>query len=273
MNASATTMPDIQASKDTRNVRIDKVGVKDIRHPLTLKTRDGSTQTTVAEINMYVSLPHHQKGTHMSRFMQILAEHNQSGALHPEEIVSLAQDVKNRLSAEEAHLEISFPYFTNKAAPVTGVSGLIDHEAAFHVSSAPTGDEIELSVKVAAASLCPCSKEISDYGAHNQRCEVSARVAFDGTLWIEDLVDMLEASASCPVYPILKRADEKFVTEAAYDNPKFVEDSIRDLAVILNNDDRIKRYTIKSENFESIHNHNAYAEIAFDKTSNNPSPV
>jgi GTP cyclohydrolase I len=259
-------MPDVQASQDTRNVRIDKVGVKDIRHPLTLKTREGGTRTTVADINMYVALPHHQKGTHMSRFMEILAGHDEDDALHPEEVISLARDVKERLNAEEAHLEINFTYFTKKAAPVTNATGLIDHQATFFVSSTPAGDTVELAVKVAAASLCPCSKEISDYGAHNQRCLVSARVAFEGTLWIEDLIEMCDASASCPVYPILKRADEKFVTEAAYDNPKFVEDSIRDLAVILNNDDRILRYHIMSENFESIHNHNAYAEITCDKS-------
>jgi len=263
MNAASTTMPDIQASVDTRNVKIDKVGVKNIRHPLTLKTMDGGEQTTVAEVNMYVALPHDQKGTHMSRFMEILAEHND--ALTPEDISTIAREVRERLNAEEAHIEMTFPYFTKKAAPVTGVEGLIDHEVAFHAVSTPSSDEMTLKVKIAATSLCPCSKEISAYGAHNQRCEITARVWFDGGLWIEELVEMLEGAASCSVYPILKRADEKFVTEAAFDNPKFVEDSIRDLAVALEHDERIVRFHIASENFESIHNHNAYAEIERDK--------
>ena len=256
-------MPDIQASVDTRNISIDRVGVKNIRHPLTLKTRDGGDQTTIADINMYVALPHDQKGTHMSRFMEILAEHNDP--LTPDEIITIAQQVRRRLDAEEAHLEMAFPYFTRRAAPVTGVEGLIDHNVAFHAVSTSEGDVMTLEVSVAATSLCPCSKEISEYGAHNQRCQITARVWFDGSLWIEELVEMLEAAASCSVYPILKRADEKFVTEAAYDNPKFVEDSIRDLAVTLEHDDRITRFHIASENFESIHNHNAYAEIERDK--------
>ncbi len=266
--AAAGTMPDVQSSGDTRNVAIDKVGVKNIRHPLTLRTRDGGEQTTVAEIDMYVALPHHQKGTHMSRFMEILSEH--TDPLTPEEFPGIAQEIRKRLNADEAHLTMRFPYFTKKAAPVTGTTGLIDHLAEIEVSSTEAGDVTSLMVKIAATSLCPCSKEISMYGAHNQRCEIAAKVWFDEFVWIEELVDMLEAAASCSVYPILKRADEKFVTEAAYDNPKFVEDSIRDLAVIMDNDGRITKYEIMSENFESIHNHNAYAEIRRDKATEAP---
>lgn len=260
--SNANPIPDVQASADARRIAIDKVGVKDVTYPLTLKTPDGGEQTTVADINMYVSLPHHQKGTHMSRFLQVLNEY--ARPLTPAQIPVVAKAIRERLNAEDAHLEISFTYFIEKEAPVTKSKGLMDYQVTFQAVS-NHHDDFVMIVKAPAASLCPCSKEISEYGAHNQRCEIEAAVRVKGSMWIEDLVKHLEAAASCPVYPVLKRPDEKYVTEAAYDNPKFVEDIVRDLAIMLNADDRILWYRITSENFESIHNHNAYAQITRDK--------
>jgi len=262
MSTQISTIPDIQSKPDSRNVAIDKVGVKGVTCPITLKTREGGTQTTVARINMYVSLPHHQKGTHMSRFLEVLSEY--ARPLTPECTSKVCQAIKERLNAADAHLELSFPYFIETKAPVTGASGLMDHQVTFSVACNSHTDFV-MSVRSPATSLCPCSKEISAYGAHNQRCEIEAQVRFEGTMWIEDLVEHLEAAASCPVYPVLKRPDEKFVTERAFDNPKFVEDIIRDLAITLDDDDRVNWYRITSENFESIHNHNAYAQITRDK--------
>ncbi len=255
-------MPDVQASRDRRNIAIDKVGVKNVTCPITLRTRDGGQQTTVASVNMFVSLPHHQKGTHMSRFLEVLNEY--AHPLTPDCIPLLARAIKQRLEAEHAHLELSFPYFIEKKAPVTGSPGLMDYKVSFSAESNAAEDFV-MSVKAPAASLCPCSKEISAYGAHNQRCEIEAAVRFEGSVWIEDLVELLEGAASSPVYAVLKRPDEKFVTEAAYYNPKFVEDIVRDLALSLEAEDRVKWYSINSENFESIHNHNAYAQITRDK--------
>jgi GTP cyclohydrolase I len=261
--AVPSVMPDVQSSPDRRNIAIDKVGVKHIRYPITLLQPTGGEQHTVANVNLYVSLPKHKKGTHMSRFLEILNQHHR--AITPTLIMPILHQMKERLNADDAHIEMSFPYFIEKAAPVTGARGLIDYQCSFEAASNGTDDFI-LGVKAPAASLCPCSKEISAYGAHNQRCEISARVRFTGTLWIEDLVAIMEKAASAPVYSVLKRPDEKFVTEQAFDNPKFVEDIIRDLAVGLEAEPRITWYSIQSENFESIHNHNAYASIERDKS-------
>ena len=254
-----TSLPDIQSTVDERMVAIDRVGVKDVVYPLVLRTREGGTQTTVATINMYVALPHHQKGTHMSRFLEVLNAQT-SEPLTPQRIPEVASAIRERLHAETAHFEAAFTYFVRKEAPVTGSPGLMDYKVTFECTS---NGETDFAMKVSApaASLCPCSKEISAYGAHNQRCRIEARVRFKGLLWIEDLVETLEKAASCPVFAVLKRPDEKFVTEAAFDNPKFVEDIIRDLAVGLQRDKRVTWYEISSENFESIHNHNAYAQI------------
>lgn len=260
-DASQGPMPDVQSSQDARRVAIDRVGVKGVTYPITLRTKDGGTQTTVAKINMYVSLPHHKKGTHMSRFLEVLNEH--AKPLTPACIGIVAKHIKERLEAEEAHIEISFTYFIEKKAPVTGSPGLMDYQVTFTAVANGTTDFV-MGVKAPAASLCPCSKEISAYGAHNQRCEIEAKVRYDGEMWIEDLVALLEGAASSPVYAVLKRPDEKFVTEAAYDNPKFVEDIVRDLAVSIQANPRILSYSISSENFESIHSHNAYAEITRD---------
>lgn len=271
-------MPDVQASSDTRQVPIDKVGVKDVTYPIRLRVPDAyaamfgsAEQTTVATISMYVSLPHYQKGTHMSRFLEVLNEHAGMGAagpISPDEIPQITAAIRERLDAEEAHFEAEFTYFIPKKAPVTGTVGLMDYKVSFSCTSSRTGvtDDFIMGVMAPGASLCPCSKEISRYGAHNQRCLVEARVRFKGPLWIEDLAETIEKSVSCPVFAVLKRPDEKYVTEAAYDNPKFVEDIIRDLALGLEAEDRVTWYSISSENFESIHNHNAYAEITRDKS-------
>ncbi len=266
--SKAAGMPDVQSSADSRQVAIDKVGVKDVRYPMRLRTRDGGEQTTVAVVNMYVALPHYQKGTHMSRFLEVLNEHAGEGVepLTPDRIPAVARAICRRLDAAEAHFEADFTYFINKFAPVTRAPGLMDYKVRFECLANHHEDFI-MTVSAPATSLCPCSKEISRYGAHNQRCRIEAAVRFSGMVWIEDIVDHLEKAASNPVYAVLKRPDEKQVTEAAFDNPKFVEDIVRDLALLLDADDRISWYSINSENFESIHNHNAYAQLTRRKTT------
>ena len=264
--ASTTdAMPDVQGSSDARHVPINKVGVKDVRYPITLHCPvTGGSQHTVARFNMYVALPHHQKGTHMSRFLEVLNEHHES--IRSDQVLDICRDMKQRLDAEEAHLQLSFPYFIDKKAPVTGHPGKLDIEVTFECAS-NSHDDFILGIKVPATSLCPCSKEISEYGAHNQRCEMQVRVRFapGQSMWIEELFALVEACASTQVFAVLKRPDEKYVTEAAYDNPKFVEDIVRDLAQTLNDEKRICWYDVQSENFESIHSHNAYAQIIKDK--------
>ncbi|MEM8738115.1 MAG: GTP cyclohydrolase FolE2 [Planctomycetota bacterium] len=257
-------MPDVQGSADRRNVPINKVGVKDIRYPITLDTPAGKSQATVANVNMYVALPHHQKGTHMSRFLEVLNNHHE--AISSQDILSVCHDMRARLEAEEAHLELSFPYFIDKKAPVSKMTGKLDIEVTFKCAS-NSHDDFIMGIKVPATSLCPCSKEISDYGAHNQRCVMEAQVRFapGQTMWIEELFELVEKCASTQVFAVLKRPDEKFVTEDAYDHPKFVEDIVRDLAVVLDAEDRISWFQVNSENFESIHNHNAYAFVEKDK--------
>ena len=259
------TMPDVQASRDTRRVAIDRVGVKEVVYPIRLATRDGGEQRSVATISMYVALPQEQKGTHMSRFLEVLNEHA-GEPFRPEDIPALTRAIRDRLKAEQAHFEARFVYFIEKHAPVTGAAGLMNYEVTFECTS-NSHDDLIMTVAAPATSLCPCSKEISEYGAHNQRCRIEAKVRMDGVLWIEDLVELLEHAASHPVYAVLKRPDEKFVTEKAYENPKFVEDIVRDLAMAMDDEDRITWYSISSENFESIHSHNAYAEIVRDKRS------
>ncbi|MBX3363196.1 MAG: GTP cyclohydrolase I FolE2 [Phycisphaeraceae bacterium] len=256
-------MPDVQASSDSRRIAIDRVGVKDVVYPIRLRTPAGGEQTTVARINMYVALPDTQKGTHMSRFLEVLNEHGCT-PLTPDMFQGVSRDICRRLNAEEAHLTARFTYFIAKKAPVSGMEGLMDYEVSFESTSNGIDDFI-MTVAAPATSLCPCSKEISLYGAHNQRCRIEAAVRFEGTLWIEDLVALLESAASSPVYSVLKRPDEKYVTEKAYENPKFVEDIVRDLALALERDARITWYSISSENYESIHSHNAYAQITRDK--------
>jgi GTP cyclohydrolase IB len=256
-------MPDVQASRDARHVAIDRVGVKDVVYPIRLRTPDGGEQTTVATVNMYVALPHHQKGTHMSRFLEVLNEYAEN-ALTPDCFQKVAKAIREKLNAAEAHFQAEFTYFIKKLAPVTRSAGLMDYRVRFECTANGT-DDFVMSVSAPATSLCPCSKEISQYGAHNQRCRIEAQVRTREPVWIEEIVKHLEKAASTEVFAVLKRPDEKYVTEAAYDNPKFVEDIVRDLALILDGDDRISWYSINSENFESIHNHNAYAQLSRDK--------
>lgn len=256
-------MPDVQASADLRRVAIDRVGVKDVTFPIRLRTPDGGEQTTVASINMYVALPHYQKGTHMSRFLEVLNEES-SEPITPDRIPAITKAIRKRLDAETAHFEARFTYFIKKEAPVTKHPGLMNYEVTFECTADGSTDFI-MSVAAPATSLCPCSKEISEYGAHNQRCRIEAKVRFKGKMWIEELATLLEKAASCPVFAVLKRPDEKWVTERAFENPKFVEDIVRDLAVTLEGEKRIKWYSVNSENYESIHSHNAYAEITRQK--------
>lgn len=273
-------MPDVQGSRDARNIAIDQVGVKNVTYPIRLAIgpcAGGGEQTTVATINMYVSLPAEQKGTHMSRFLEVLNARSGAGmpAITPGMIPAITREIAERLNSPRAHFYASFVYFIKKAAPVTGQAGLMDYKVSFECDAGPgEGGKTDfvMSVAAPATSLCPCSKEISKYGAHNQRCEIEAKVRMDsakGVLWIEELVKILEGAASAQVYSVLKRPDEKYVTEAAYDNPKFVEDIVRDLALAMEREDRITWYEINSENFESIHSHNAYARITRQKDHRN----
>ncbi len=259
-------MPDVQASHDSRNVPIEKVGVKNITYPITLHCpATNGVQHTVASVNMYVGLPHYQKGTHMSRFLEVLNKHHES--IRSNDIMKICDDMRVRLEAETSLLELKFPYFIHKKAPVTGSKGMLDIVVTFEATASAKGHDFVMGIKVPATSLCPCSKEISAYGAHNQRCEMEVKVRFaEGQfMWIEELFELVEKGASAQVFAVLKRPDEKFVTEQAYDNPKFVEDIVRDLAVALDNEPRIAWYTCNSENFESIHNHNAFAHVERDK--------
>jgi len=256
-------IPDIQNSRDTRHIAIDKVGIKDIRHPVVVRDRSGREQHTVAMFNMYVNLPHDFKGTHMSRFIEILNHHEYE--ITVQSFKKMIEEMTELLNAQSGHIEMTFPYFVNKSAPVSGVQSLMDYEVSFIGEIKDGNPCVLVKVVVPVTSLCPCSKNISDYGAHNQRSHITVSVRTKDFIWIEELIDIVEKVASCELYGLLKRPDEKYVTEHAYDNPKFVEDLVRDVAVEFNADDRIAAYTVESENFESIHNHSAYAMIQFDK--------
>jgi GTP cyclohydrolase I len=260
---TSTDIADVQSSADTRQIAINKVGIKDIRHPVRIKDRSEGEQATIANFNMYVYLPHNFKGTHMSRFVQILNTHEREITL--ESFKVMLEEMAERLESTEGHIEMSFPFFVNKKAPISGVESLLDYHVTLLGQIKDGVSDISVKVIVPVTSLCPCSKKISDYGAHNQRSHVTLTVRMDEFVWIEELIDLVEAEASCELFGLLKRPDEKYVTERAYDNPKFVEDMVRDVAARLNADDRISAYTVESENFESIHNHSAYALIEHDK--------
>lgn len=250
---------DVQGSPDTRRIAIDKVGIKDIKHPVRVRDRSGGEQHTVAMFNMYVYLPHNFKGTHMSRFVEILNQHE--FAISVDSFHEMLHEMVEKLDAPEGHIEMTFPYFVEKAAPVTGAKSVMDYEVTFLGEIKGGEDSVRVRVVVPATTLCPCSKKISDYGAHNQRSHVTVEVSTRDFVWIEELIEMVEKQASCEVYGLLKREDEKYVTERAYDNPKFVEDLARDVAAALNKESRIVNYVVQVENFESIHNHSAYALI------------
>lgn len=254
-------MQDIQSSYDGRNVPIQKVGVKDLRYPIEVLDRENRCQSTIAGISMYVDLPRHFKGTHMSRFVEILNKHR--GEITLRNIDHILEEMLEKLQSESAHIEVRFPYFMRKKAPVSGAESLMDYGCAFIAgrrAAVPKADSI-LEVKVPVTSLCPCSKEISELGAHNQRSLVTIQVRYSDFIWIEELVEIAENAASAPVYALLKREDEKYVTERAYHSPVFAEDLVRNIAVILRDDPRITWYRAETENFESIHNHSAYAMV------------
>ena len=253
-------MKDIQSQPDYRNIPIDKVGIKNLRYPITVRDRRDGFQHTIAAINMYVDLPHDNKGTHMSRFVELL--HLLRPEVSLEKFAAILESMKQHLNAASAHLEMTFPYFIEKKAPVSTSPGLMDYTCSIIGISDPSGKvDLISEVVVPISSVCPCSMEISDFGAHNQRGEVRLSTRFKKFIWMEDMIDLVEQAASCDVFSVLKRIDEKRVTEKAFANPKFVEDIVRDVAKQLNDDDNITWFSVSAENFESIHNHSAYASI------------
>jgi GTP cyclohydrolase IB len=257
-----TEIEDVQGRADTRRLPINRVGIKDIRHPVRVKDRSAGEQHTIATFNMYVSLPHNFKGTHMSRFVEILHGERE---ISVESFRAMLEKMTDRLEADTGHIEMNFPFFVMKKAPVSGVESLMDYQATLIGERRNGETEMWVRVVVPVTSLCPCSKKISAYGAHNQRSHVTIKAKLRSHLWIEEIIGIAESEASSELYGILKRPDEKYVTERAYDNPKFVEDMVRDVAARLNADEGIAAYTVESENFESIHNHSAYALIERDK--------
>ncbi|HEU4654123.1 MAG TPA: GTP cyclohydrolase FolE2 [Steroidobacteraceae bacterium] len=260
---AATVIEDVQSRADSRRIPINKVGIKDVYHPVRVKDRASGEQHTIANFNMYVALPHDFKGTHMSRFVEVL--HRNEREISVESFRDILAEMTQRLDAKSGHIEMEFPFFVMKKAPVSGVESLMNYQASLIGELHDGKSELWIKVVVAATSLCPCSKRISDYGAHNQRSHITIKARIDGHMWLEELIDIAEDEASCEVYGILKRPDEKYVTERAYDNPKFVEDIVRDVAVRLNNEPRVRAYVVEAENFESIHNHSAYALIEKEK--------
>ncbi len=261
MNSPITPTPieDVQNIEDIRHLDIDQVGIKSIKHPITVRDRSGGSQHTVANFNMYVHLPHNFKGTHMSRFVEILNENQK--AISVESFEKILREMLLRLESKSCDLEMTFPYFINKSAPVSGVKSLLDYEVSFIGQIIDDKFINTTKVVVPVTSLCPCSKKISDYGAHNQRSHVTVTVKTNDFVWIEDIIETIEKQASSELYGLLKRPDEKYVTEKAYDNPKFVEDMVRDIAKELKKNKKINTFIVESENFESIHNHSAYALI------------
>ncbi|MDD2947487.1 MAG: GTP cyclohydrolase FolE2 [Rugosibacter sp.] len=265
-NPGSAAIADVQSSEDLRRMPINRVGIKAIRHPFKILDKSGGIRHTIANFNMYVGLPHNFKGTHMSRFVEILNAHEDE--ISVESFETMLREMVTRLEAEAGYLEMNFPYFVNKTAPISGVKSLMDYDVTFIGEILSNGDYRQtIKVLVPVTSLCPCSKKISDRGAHNQRSHVTITATTNTLVWIEDLINIAETQASCELYGLLKRPDEKYVTERAYDNPKFVEDLVRDVAGELNADQRIDAYIVESENFESIHNHSAYALIERNKKS------
>jgi len=256
-------LPDIQSMTDHRAIAIDRVGIRGLRHPINVAAAGGVTIPTVATVDMAVALPATAKGTHMSRFLEVLQAHE--GGIGVASLPGLLRAMLSRLDAREGSVSLRFPYFMMKRAPASGVESLMDYDVCLRVSGGAGTAVLTVEVEVPVTSLCPCSKEISEYGAHNQRSAVTISATLAAPLAPEDLIAIAERAASCELYGLLKRPDEKFVTERAYDNPKFVEDLVRDVALELERDSRVAAYRVASENFESIHNHSAYAAIERDK--------
>ncbi len=252
------SIPDIQNQPDNRKLTIDKVGVKGIRYPIMVEDRAKGTQHSVADLNIYVELPHHRRGTHMSRFIEVLNRYHTEAFIG--KLEAFLMELRSTMKAEAAYVDIKFPYFITKKAPISRISSLLSYDCSFNASYK---DEFKLwiGVSVPVTTLCPCSKEISEYGAHNQRSQITIQVCYNEFVWLEELIALAESHASCEIYSLLKRPDEKFVTEKAYQNPKFVEDIVREITQELKKDSRITGFYVESENYESIHNHSAYAMI------------
>lgn len=265
MNAPDALLPDVQSSADARNIAINRVGIKGLRYPLAIAGESGPVNT-VAEIDMFVALPGERKGTHMSRFIELVQD--RAEPLRLASLQTLMTRMLAHLDAREGSMEMRFPYFITKAAPVSGVESLMDYEVTLGASMQAGQLRLRQKVVVPVTSLCPCSKKVSRYGAHNQRSHITIEIEAREPMPLETQVRIAEDAASCELFSVLKRPDEKFVTERAYDNPKFVEDLVRDIAVVLELDARVLAYRVESENFESIHNHSAYARIDRDKRRN-----
>ncbi len=256
---------DVHAEHDERKMALDRAGVKGLRYPICVLDRQRGQQHTIAEIDMSVSLPQKRKGAHMSRFVELLNRHRRE--IDIRKFRSLADELRRDLDARAAHVEVKFPYFLEKAAPVTKSVGLIDYSCTFSASvfAEKGNSDLSVAVEVPVTSLCPCSKAISKHGAHNQRSLISVRVWFKKFFWLEDLIALVEDAASCELYSLLKRPDEKFVTERAYERPRFVEDLVREAGTRLKADKNFTRWTVEAESFESIHAHSAYAAVSFGK--------
>jgi GTP cyclohydrolase IB len=252
-------LPDTQSLPDTRDLPIDRVGIRRLRYPVQIREKNGGHQPTVAFFTMTVDLPAQEKGTHMSRFIEALQ--TQGAQLDITAVAGLPQELRRRLHSRSAHVQATFPFFIKKRAPVSGAEGLLDSEVTLDVEATGDTTDLTVTVEVPVATLCPCSKAISAYGAHNQRGLVRLTVKFRRPVWIEDLIRLVEDSASCELYSVLKRPDEKAVTERAYDNPTFVEDVVRNVGIRCRDHADIAWYRVEVENFESIHNHNAFAVI------------
>ncbi len=256
-------LTDTQAQRDDRQIPIDRVGVKGLRYPMQIRDKAHSLQHTVATAALTVDLPHEFKGTHMSRFVEVLNEFGPE--LHVDNIHTILRQLVKRLHSEKAHVAFDFPFFLEKRAPVSGAVGMMDYEATFDATIADDVIDFVLTVRVPVTTLCPCSKAISAHGAHNQRGLVTFSLRCTEPIWIEDLIRLVEDCASSELYSLLKRPDEKAVTERAYENPVFVEDLVRAVAARANREPRITWYRVEAENFESIHNHNAYALVEKSK--------
>ena len=255
-------LPDVQSSADPRNIDIEYVGVKGIELPVTVESADG-VQHTIAQIGMFVALPAEHKGTHMSRFLGLLKEHDRP--LNKSNLISLMHDMLVSLESSAGRIDFTFPFFVKKQAPVSKLESLMNYQVHLCVEHKNTETWVTQTVTVPVTSLCPCSKEISAYGAHNQRSHVSITAELETNFPIEKQIEMIESCASCQVWGLLKRSDEKYVTEHAYENPKFVEDLVRDVAIRCQDEPAILAFTVEAENFESIHNHSAFASLHFDK--------
>ena len=254
-------LEDVQGKKDHRDVPIEQVGVSDLRYPIVVLDRAQEKQNTIANLTLSVGLPHDEKGTHMSRLMEVLEQHR--GELTMRTIPTILEDLKHCLDAESARIQVTFPYFLERSAPASGACALMDYECSFIGENINGSEDFVLGVTVPVTSLCPCSKTISDYGAHNQRGYIKIETRSSDIVWIEELIEIAEQSASAPVYSLLKRDDERFVTMQAYDNPVFVEDMVRNVAIKLRVDPRVNWYRVRAENHESIHNHSAFAQVTW----------